>query len=150
MPECPVPIRNGLLVLRRVICCTLLFMPPAFARDTGSSIRFASCSFSERYRLKLVGFQTAGAEKSFEFQVPDVLEREKDWIGVPVTVECAQSAHCEIFGRGKIQIRRVSHGWRGSLKSISGRFVVTFNDGTKIEGNFAAKYVKPSTPAICE
>jgi hypothetical protein len=120
--------------------------------DASGSMRLASCSFSERYRLKLVGFQTEGLEKAIEFKVPDevFLEQEKDWIEVPATVECAQSAQCEIFGRGKIQILRVSHGWRGRLKSISGKFVVTFNDGRKIEGNFSAKYVKPSTPQICE
>lgn len=151
MPECSVSIRNGLpFFLRRVICCLLLLMPPAFARDASGSIRFASCSFSDRYRLKLVGFQTEGVERSLEFEVPDVLEREKDWIEVPATAECAQSAQCEIFARGKIQILRVAHGWSGSLKSISGKFVVTFNDGRKIEGIFTAKYVKPSTLAICE
>ena len=152
MPECTVPIRNALPLLRCVIGCLLLFIPTASARDASGSIRFASCSFFERYRLKLVGFQTEGVEKALEFKIPDegVLEREKDWIEVPATVECAQSAHCEIFGPGKIQIRRVSHGWRGSLKSISGKFVVTFNDGRKIEVYFTAKYVKPSTLAICE
>ena len=146
----PVLILNGMPFLRCVICCLLLFIPPAFARDASGSIRFASCSFSESYRLKLVGFQTEGVERALEFKVPDVLEREKDWIEVPAMVECAQSAQCEVFARGKIQILRVSHGWRGSLKSISGKFVVTFNDGRKIEGNFTAKYVKPSTLVICE
>ena len=129
----------------------LLFIPPASARDVSGSIRFASCSFSERYRLNLVGFQTEGAERALEFKVPGVLlEPEKDGIEVPVTVDCARAAQCEIFGRGRIQMLRVSHGWRGSLKSISGEFVVTFNDGRKIEGNFTAKYVKPSKLAICE
>jgi hypothetical protein len=128
----------------------LLLIPPASASDGSGSIKFASCSFSERYLLRLVGFQTGGTERSLEFKVPDVLERERDWIEVPATVECVQSAPCEIFGRGKIQIQGASHGWRGSLKSISGKFVVTFIDGKKIEGNFAAKYVKPPTPVICE
>jgi hypothetical protein len=152
MPECSVPIRNGLAMLRCVICCLLLFIPSASATDASGSMRLASCSFFERYRLKLVGFQTEGSEKALEFNIPSesVLEQEKDWIEVPATVECAQSAQCEIFARGKIQILRVSHGWRGSLKSISGKFVVTFNDGRKIEGNFGAKYVKPSTLWICE
>jgi hypothetical protein len=114
-------------------------------------MRLASCSFFERYRLTLVGFQTQGLEKALEFEVPDenVLEREKDWIEVPATVECARAAQCELFARGKIQVLRMSHGWRG-LKSISGKFVVTFNDGKKIEGDFSAKFVKPSAQQICE
>jgi hypothetical protein len=150
MPESSLPIRNGLPVLERVICCLLLFVPATSAKDVSGSIKFASCSFFERYRLKLVGLQTEGVEKALEFKIPDVLAREKDWIEVPATVECATSAPCEIFGQGKIQILRVSHGWRGSLKSISGKFMVTFNDGRQIEGGFTAKYVKPSALAICE
>lgn len=148
MLECSVPIRKW----ADRICCLLLFIPPASATDVSGSISFASCSFFERYHLKLVGFQTEGVERALEFKIPDehVLQREKDWIEVPATVECAKSAQCEIFGRGKIQILRLSHGWRGSLKSISGKFLVTFNDGREIEGNFTAKYVKPSTIAICE
>ncbi len=129
----------------------LLFISLASARDASGSIRFASCSFSERYLLILVGFQTDGAERALEFKVPGVrLEPEEDGIQVPVTVDCARSAQCEIFVRGRIQMLRVSRGWRGSLKSISGKFVVTFNDGRKIEGSYTAKYVKPSKLAICE
>jgi hypothetical protein len=152
MPERSISIRSGKTVLRRVICCLLLLVPRAFAKDASGSLKFASCSFFERYRLRLVGFQSEGLEKVLEFKVPGefVLERQKDWIEVPVTVECAPSAQCETFGRSKVQILRVSHGWRGSLKSISGKFAVTLNDGRKIEGNFNAKYVKPSMPWICE
>lgn len=115
-------------------------------------MRLASCSFFARYRLKLTGFQTDGSEKALEFNLPDesVLEREKDWIQVDATVDCDDPAQCEIFGMGKIQILRVSHGRRGGLKSISGKFLVTFHDGRTIEGNFTAKYVKPSTRPICE
>ena len=151
MPECSVPIRKLVPVLGRVICCLVLCIPPAYAKDASGSMRFASCSFLERNRLKLVGFQTEGLEKAVEFTVPDVsvLEREKDWIEVTTSVECAQSALCEI-ARGRIQILHVSHGWRGSPKSISGKFVVTINNGRKIEANFTARYVRPSTPAICE
>jgi hypothetical protein len=115
-------------------------------------MRLASCSFFERYRLKLVGFETDGLEKALEFKIPDdfVLQREKDWVEVPATVECAPSAQCEILAPSRIQILHVTLGWRGSLKSISGRFAVTLNDGRKIAGNFSAKYVKPSAPWICE
>ena len=150
MPECSVSIRNGLPFLGHVICCLLLLLPSASARGASGSIKFASCSFSERYLLRLDGFQTEGTEKALEFKLPDVLEREKDWIESPATVECTQSRQCEIFGRGKVQILRVSHGWSGSLKSIFGKFVVTFMDGRKLEGNFTAKYVKPSTPVSCQ
>jgi hypothetical protein len=152
MPERSVPIRNGQALLRRLTCCLLLFIPAASATDASGLMRPASCSFSERYRLRLIGFQTEGLEKALEFKVPDefVLEREKDWIDVPLTVECVPSAQCEILARSKIQILRVSHDWRGSLKSVSGKFVVRLNDGRKIEGNFNAKYVKPSTLSICE
>ncbi len=149
MPDRSVPIRNRLTVLTPGICL-LLLIPTASARDVSSSIRFASCSFPERYTLKVVGFQTAGVEKTLEFKLPDVLEQERDWIEVPAAVECAPSAECEFFGRGKVQIVRVSHGWRGRLKSISGKFVVTFNGGSKIDGNFTAKYIKPATLPICE
>jgi len=145
-----VPIRNGLRFCEFVICFLLLLIPSASAKDASGLIKLASCSFSERYLLRLAGFQTEGSERSLEFKVPDVLEREKDWIEVPAAVECAKSGPCEVFGRGKIQIQRVSHGWRGSLKSISGKFVVTFIDGKKIEGAFTAKYIKPPTPVICE
>ncbi len=115
-------------------------------------MRLASCSFFERYRLTLVGFQTQGSEKALEFKVPDesVLQREKDWIEVDATVECARATQCELFGQGKIQVSRMSYGPRGSLKTISGKFVVTFNDGRKIEGDFNAKIARPSTPQICE
>jgi hypothetical protein len=150
MPECSVPIRNGLRLLRRMICCLLLLCPASFAGDASGSIAWASCSLFEEYRLKLIDFQTDGLERALEFKIPNIFRRqEKDWLEVPVSVECAQSAPCEI-ARGNIQILRVSHGWRGSLKSASGKFVVTINDGRKIEGNFTAKYVKPSKTPICE
>lgn len=151
MCECLAPIRR-LTFLGRVICCLSLFIPPAPAADASGSMRLASCSLFERYRLKLVGFQTDGPEKALEFNVPDesILAQKKDSIEVEATVDCAPSAQCDIFGRGKIQIVRVSHGWRGGLKSVSGKFVVTFKDGRKIEGNFTAKFIKPSTPQICE
>ena len=134
------------------ILCLLLIVPPASAVDARGSMRFASCSFFERYRLTLVGFQTQRSEKALEFKVPDerILEQEKEWIEVPAMVECARAVQCEIFGQGKIQILRVSHGWKGGLKSVSGKFVVTFNDGRKIEGEFGAKSVKPSTQPICD
>jgi hypothetical protein len=139
-------------LLKRVICCLLIFIPTVSAMDARGSVRFGGCSFFERYRLRLMDFQTTGSEKVLEFKVPDesVLEREKDWLEVPATVECAPSAPCEIFGRGKIQILRVSHGWRGRPKTLIGEFAVTFNDGRSIEGNFDAKYVKSSTQSICE
>jgi hypothetical protein len=54
----------------------------------------------------------------------------------------------QISARSKIQILCVSRGWRGCLQLISGKFVVTLNDGRKIEGNFSAKHVKPPTPWI--
>src|SRR5258708_7263254 len=138
MLECSFPIRNGLAFLRRIFWCLLLFIPPASATDASGSMRLASCDFFERYRLKLVGFQTEGMEKALEFKVPDeyVLEHEKDWIEVDGMVECTPSAQCQIFAPSKIQILRVSRGWRGSLKSISGKFVVTLNDGRKIQANF--------------
>jgi hypothetical protein len=114
-------------------------------------MRFASCAFSERYRVNLVGFQTDGSEKALEFNLPAFfLEQEKVWIEVDARVECVPATQCELFGRGKIQVLRTSHGWRGGLRSISGKFVVTFHDGRKIEGNFSAKYVKPSKLMICE
>jgi hypothetical protein len=145
-------IRNRPALLRRTIWCLLLFIPPASVADARGSMTLASCSFFERYRLTLVGFQTDGLEKALEFKVPDefVLAREKDWIEVPATVECARAAQCELFARGKIQVLRVSRGWRGSLKSISGRFVVKLIDGRRIEGDFGAKFAKPSAPWICE
>jgi hypothetical protein len=115
-------------------------------------MRFASCSFFERYNLKLVGFKTEGSEKLIELKVPDewVLEHEKDWIEGSAMVECAPSSPCQIFARSRIQILHVSHGWRGSLKSISGKFAITLIDGRKIDGNFSAKYIKPPTLGICE
>ena len=144
-------------MIRRMIpglslVCLSLLAPPASATDGSGSLRLVSCSFFERYRLKLTGFQTNGSEKALEFNLPDesVLEQERDWVEVDATVDCGDPAQCELFGRGQIRILRVSHGWRGGLKSISGKFVVAFRDGRKIEGNFTAKYVKPSPPRICE
>lgn len=134
------------------IWCLLLLIPPAHGADARGSMRLASCSLFDRYRLTLVGFQTQGSETALEFSVPDesVLEREKDWIAVDATVECARATRCELFGQGKIQILRMFHGRRGSLKSIFGKFVVTFSDGRKIEGDFSAKFTTPSAPQICE
>jgi hypothetical protein len=96
-------------------------------------------------------FSNGGQETALEFKLPSpyALRQEKDWIEVPVTVECEHSALCEI-AKGKIQISRLSHGWRGSLKSASGKFMVTINDGRKIEGNFTARYVNSSKKVICE
>ena len=136
----------------RVVCCVLSFIPLLCATDATGKLRLASCSPIEAYSLKLVGFETQGVEKAIEFKIPDVfvLEREKDWIEVPATLECAQSAACEMATRSKIQLLRVFHGWRGRLKSISGKFAVTVYDGRKIEGNFNATFVKPASRWICE
>jgi len=156
MTKCFVPIRNARRLLSGVMGCLLLFSPAASAaasaKDASGSIRFASCSFFESYRLKLVGFQTAGAERALEFKIPEVswLQREKGWIEAEATVGCGPRAECELYGRGRIQVRHVSLGRGERLKSVSGKFEVTFRDGRKTEGNFTARFIKPSKLPICE
>ena len=110
------------------------------------------CSLLREHRLKLVGFQAEGPENALEFRIPDesFLEREKDWIPGPVMVKCAQSSECDSFAQGRIQVLRVSRGWWGSVKSISGKFEAMLSDGRSIAGSFSANYVKPSKRWICE
>ena len=93
MCESSIPIRKGLPTWGRIVCCLSLFIPSTPAREVVGSIRFAHCSVFESHLLKLVGFKTDGAERVIELKIPSesVIEREKDWIEVPATVECARS-----------------------------------------------------------
>jgi hypothetical protein len=65
-----------------------------------------------------------------------------------VDMDCPQRGRCETLS-GKIQILHVSYAWR-SVRAISGKFVVSYIDGRKLEGSFSAKGIKPATEIICE
>ena len=124
-----------------------------YASDATGSIRFASCSLSETYRLELVRFQKKKLAKTLVLTLPgfgflETPENEKDWIEVQGE-ECAASGECRFVAKSKIQVLRVSFRWR-SVGAISGNFVTSFNDGRKLEGSFSVKGIKPTTEIICE
>lgn len=95
-------------------------------------------------------FHKKDLEKTLAFKLPGdwVLEHEKDWMEVP-GMECTGLGQCETVVRTKIQILHVSHRWR-SARVVFGNFVVSLNDGRKLEGSFSARFIKPSAQIICE
>ncbi len=133
----------------------MFFPPTTLGSDATGSIRFASCSLSETYRLELVSFQKKKLEKVLVLTLPTDgflrnLENEKDWIEVPGE-ECARSGQCRFVMKSKVQILHVSFFSKlRSVSAISGNFQVSFSDGRKLEGSFGAKGIKPGTEIICE
>lgn len=122
-----------------------------YAADATGSIRFASCSLSETYRLELVRFQEKKLAKVIILTLPDFLEyfeKEKKWVKVDGE-ECTESGECRFVMKSEIQVQRVSFRWR-SVGAISGNFVVSFSDGRKLQGSFSAKGIKPAAEIICE
>jgi hypothetical protein len=136
---------NKMLVAPRDGCVS------THASDATGSIRFASCSLTEAYRLKLVRFKQQKLAKALVLTLPtflENLENEKEWIEVPGE-ECTAAGECRFVMKSKIQVLHVSFRWR-SVGAISGNFVTSFIDGRKLEGSFSAKGIKPMTEIICE
>jgi hypothetical protein len=58
MSKYSMTLHHGSILLRCVIGCSLLLIPVlTYASDATGSIRFASCSLTETYRLELVRFK---------------------------------------------------------------------------------------------
>lgn len=104
-------IHKHAILLRCVIGCASLLIPAmTYATDATGSIRFASCSLSEKYRLELVRFQEKKLAKVIILTLPDFLqyfEKEKEWVQVDGE-ECTESGECRFVMKSEIQVQRVS------------------------------------------
>jgi hypothetical protein len=120
-----------------------------YGSDAKGSIRFGECNPMRWYRLTLTQFQNEKLKKTIDLELPNdwVLQHmTKEWLQVS-GMECVEEKSC-VGVIGKIQNVHF-HGWR-EMTGITGNFIIEFVDGSKIEGSFNAKYIKPPTTIICE
>jgi hypothetical protein len=135
---------NRLALLRCVVGCSLLFMPPpTYGSDAAGTVRFASCDFLAALRLELVRFQKANLENPLVFKLP---RNPKGVVGSAHGLPAARPMRDR---ERQDQILHVSYG-RRSVSALSGNFAVSYIDGRKLEGSFSAKGIQPATEIICE
>jgi len=136
---------------RKFLFATLVVAVPlsSYSSDATGSLRFTSCEPMRWYRLTLTRFRNQNLKNAIALELPAdwvLLHLTDEWLDVIGGLECAPDGSCATV-TGKVRNVRF-HGWRGS--AISGDFIVQFLDGSKLQGSFNAKYVKPPAKIICE
>jgi len=130
------------------VACLSLFALHAGDRHGATGTMHLACSIFP-YRLVLTRFEDRMLDGSIEIDLPSFdwpqIARKKQWTEVP-GMQCSSDAKC-VGLEAKILITRFPH-W-GS-KTVSGQFATLFSDGSKFEGPFQARYLKPPQPLIRE
>lgn len=131
------------------ILSLLLAVPPSGEQQSVHGVvRRVSCELFREYTLELTGFGGRGHRDRLLFRIPRPdLTLPAEWIDLPPE-ECGQKL-CSPGIRGKLQFTSRSEGSRG-ITSLSGNFVVDFEDGQKLEGAFKAKGIPDPARIICE
>jgi hypothetical protein len=131
-----------------MLCWFLSCSLPLIAADATGEVRFKSCSPADFYRLDLVRLRGHKLEHSISCALPDLdwaLPNMKSLTAVP-GIECLG---CEELVDCKIQVLSTSRT-SGAFTFISGNFAVELRSGQKVNGSFAAKFIKYPRRIICE
>jgi hypothetical protein len=139
------------------ICLLLNASISTFAAEAKGFIRAESCSFLESNRLHLVEIDKRKLSKSIVLRFPgqgiweNLLNSWQEVDGA----DCTGSDHCATVAHAKVKLDRISSSafipfHKRRVQEIAGRFAVELDDGSKIEGSFVAKALKPEHPMICE
>ena len=139
-----------LRLLRYIACLSLFALHAADQSDAIGGMSPVPCSLIYAYRLVLERFQGRILDRSIEFDLPWADWRQKtrvkEWTGVR-GMECSEQWHCEAAAEAKVQITKFP---RWGSKTVSGKFVILFRDGRKLEGSLQARYLKRPRPRNCE
>lgn len=125
-----------------VLCALILSCVRASGADS-IGVLHPICGFPYRYLLEITNYQGPRLERALQFKVlgeSGLRLSANQWVDSPRPDDAKSS---------RIQIVHLARHWWRAME-MSGNFEIVFGDGTKLEGSFNAKYVKPPNPLICE
>jgi hypothetical protein len=129
-------------VTARTTAILLLLTVRAFASDANGALH-PTCGLPYEYILEITDYRGHRLERPIKFKVLGDYGLQLEagqWVDSPRDDDAKSS---------RIQVVHVSRHWWRTME-MSGNFEIVFTDDRKLEGSFNAKYVKPSSPTICE
>jgi hypothetical protein len=139
-----------------IACLMLLIVSmPASAATAAGYVPF-SCPMTSSSQLHLTTLDGRRLTRELVLYIPEYHSwgavDSKVWYEYPG--EDCSSGECEPATHSRVQILRLSNGWRVPFHhrrtSISGNFEIELRDGKKVTGSFRAKSLNAPKGAVCE